>query len=146
MNEAEIRSFLAEPHVAILAVSSGNQRPPLAVPLFYHYEPGGNFTFFTNTQGRVARKVGLIRSAGTVSMPVEDEQSPYRYVRAEAALVSIDQPAGFEGPYTVARRYMPEADVRGFVEGELAHPAGLFTLVTVKPVRWDSQDMSKVGD
>ena len=143
MTEVERNTLLAEPHVAVLAVSSGNERPPLAVPVFYRYEAGGNFTFFTNTQGRTSRKLDLIKVAGVVRITVQDEQFPYKYVSAEATLVSIEQPPKFEGPYEIVRRYMPDEHARGFVEAELGLPESIFTLVTVKPTRWSSQDISK---
>ncbi|MBW8802097.1 MAG: pyridoxamine 5'-phosphate oxidase family protein, partial [Streptomyces sp.] len=33
--------FLAEPHVAALAVDAGEGRAPLALPIWYQYTPGG---------------------------------------------------------------------------------------------------------
>ncbi len=47
----EREAFLAEPHIAVLSVSSGSERPPLTLPIWYHYQPGGTITFFTGTQG-----------------------------------------------------------------------------------------------
>lgn len=143
MNPAERAAFLAEPHIAVLAVESGSNRPPLAVPLFYHYQADGNFTFFTNTQRRTSRKLGLIKSAGVLEMTVQDENFPYRYVRAECSLVSIDQPPTFDAAFRIAQRYMLDEDARGFVEAELELPDSLFTVITARPDRWDSQDISK---
>jgi nitroimidazol reductase NimA-like FMN-containing flavoprotein (pyridoxamine 5'-phosphate oxidase superfamily) len=59
MTEKERQEFLAEPHIGVLSVAS-DDRPPLTVPVWYGYEPGGNISFFTGTQGRKARKTGLI--------------------------------------------------------------------------------------
>ncbi|MEJ7839143.1 MAG: pyridoxamine 5'-phosphate oxidase family protein [Thermomicrobiales bacterium] len=146
MNDAERNAFLSETHIAVLAVASGSDRPPLAVPLFYHYAPDGNFLFFTNTQGRKSRKLGLISSAGVLGMTVQDENFPYKYVRAECSVVSIDQPPAFDAAFQIARRYMPVEDARGFVETELNHPDGRFTVITASPVRWDSQDVSKEAE
>ena len=145
MNVDERDAFLAELHVAVLAVASGNKRPPLAVPVFYRYEPGGDFSFFTNTEGRSARKVELIRDAGVVSVTIQKEDFPYKYVRVEATVISIDQPAPFDGAFNVARRYMPEEMARGFVQSELDRADSKFTLITVRPERWDSHDFSKMG-
>ena len=64
MTEAEREAFLAEPRTAIISVASGGDRPPLAVPIHYAYEPGGDITFFTNTEGRTSRKSELIARAG----------------------------------------------------------------------------------
>lgn len=143
MNAAERNAFLSEPHIAILAVESGSDRPPLAVPVFYHYQPNGSFSFFTNTQGRKSRKLGLIKSAGVLGMTVQDENFSYKYVRAECSVVNINQPPTVDAAYQIARRYMPDEDAREFVEAELNHPDGLFTVIAASPVRWDSQDVSK---
>lgn len=64
MTEKERQGFLAEPRVGVLSVSSDYDRPPLTVPVWYGYEPGGDLTFFTGTQGRRVRKTGLIEKAG----------------------------------------------------------------------------------
>jgi nitroimidazol reductase NimA-like FMN-containing flavoprotein (pyridoxamine 5'-phosphate oxidase superfamily) len=145
MNETEREAFLAEPHVAVLAIASGNERPPLAVPVFYHYQPGGSFTFFTNTQGRKSRKMKLIHVNSVLTLAVQEEQFPYKHVLVEGTVVAIDQPPTFEAPYQIARRYMPDDQARGFVEAEFSNPDTQFTLVTIRPDRWITQDLSKAG-
>ena len=57
----ECEEFLAEPQVGVVSVAAGDDRPPLTVPTWYSYVPGGAITFFTGTQGRRARKIKLIR-------------------------------------------------------------------------------------
>ena len=64
MTEREREAFLAEPRTAIISVASGDDRPPLAVPIHYAYEPGGDITFYTDTQRRTSRKTTLIARAG----------------------------------------------------------------------------------
>ena len=63
MTRREREEFLAEPRVAVLSVAGGGDRPPHAAPSFYAYEPGGEITFFTNTERRRARKVALLEAA-----------------------------------------------------------------------------------
>ena len=46
------------------------------MPIWYGYEPGGTISFFTNTQGRTARKRGLIEKAGVLSLSVQRPQMP----------------------------------------------------------------------
>ena len=65
MNEQERQRFLADTHVAVLSIARGAGRPPHATPVWYAYEPGGDITFFTGTQGRRSRKAGLVREAGS---------------------------------------------------------------------------------
>ena len=38
MNEQTRQAFLAETHVAVLSVASDDARPPLTIPLWYHYD------------------------------------------------------------------------------------------------------------
>src|SRR5207248_430090 len=75
----EREAFLADRHIAVLSVASDSARPPLTVPVWYSYTPGGNLTFFTGTGGRKARKTRLIQQAGVVRMSVQREAFPYRY-------------------------------------------------------------------
>ena len=70
MTEQERQECLAEPHVGVISVASDSVRPPLTVPVWYGYEPGGNVTFFTGTRGRKARKTRLIEKAGVLSLLV----------------------------------------------------------------------------
>src|SRR5829696_4503589 len=120
LTERERQAFLAEPHIGVLSVASDDGRPPLAVPLWYDYEPGSNLTFFTGTQGRRARKAGLIEKAGVLSLTVQREEFPYRYVTVEGTVVGEERrPPSAERALAVAHRYLPEEAARGFVETEL---------------------------
>ena len=49
LTERERQEFLAEPHIGVLSVASDDDRPPLTVPVWYGYRPGGNVSFFTGT-------------------------------------------------------------------------------------------------
>ncbi len=89
---AERDDFLAEPHVAVLAIPRG-ERPPHTTPVWYHHQPGGNVTFFTGTQGRKSRKADLIEQAGVISLCVQQETFPYKYVTVEGTIVQIDRKA-----------------------------------------------------
>lgn len=140
LNADEREAFLAEPHIAVLSVANVAGRPPLMTPTWYHYQPGGDITFFTGTQGRKTRKAGLIAGAGVVSICVQQEAFPYRYVAIEGTVVRTDQPPSPEQALAIVRRYLPEEQAQGFVAGELDHPSGEFVLFTVHPDRWFSQD------
>ena len=41
MNRAEREEFLAGLHVGVLSVDGGDGTPPLTVPVWYTYQPGG---------------------------------------------------------------------------------------------------------
>jgi hypothetical protein len=142
MTEKERQEFLAEPHVGMLSVASDSDRPPLTVPVWYGYQPGGNITFFTGTQGRKARKTKLIQKAGVLSLSVQREEFPYRYVTVEGTVVGTDRPPTAGQMLAVAGRYLPEEAARGFVEAELENPGPGLVLFTVRPDRWLSADFS----
>ncbi len=142
MTEQERQEFLAEPHVGVLSVASDSDRPPLIVPVWYGYQPGGNVTFFTGTQGRRARKTGLIERAGVLSLSVQREEFPYRYVTIEGTIIGIDRPPSAEQMLAVARRYLPEEVAQEFVTAELEHPSSELVLFTVRPDRWLTADFA----
>ncbi len=142
MTEEERQEFLAGPHVAVLSVASGDDRPPHTTPVWYAYEPGGYVTFFTGTQGRRSRKSALVRTAGVLSLTVQQEEFPYRYVTVEGTIVGEDRPPSAEQVLAVARRYMPDDHARGFVQAEIGYPSDEFVLFTVRPDRWLSFDFA----
>jgi uncharacterized protein len=143
MTEQERQEFLAEPHIGVVSVASDDDRPPLAVPVWYGYRPGGDITFFTGTQSRKARKTGLIRRAGVLSLSVQRDEFPYRYVTVEGTVVREDRPPSAEQMLAVARRYLPEEAARGFVEAELGSPGPELVLFTVRPDRWLTADFAE---
>jgi hypothetical protein len=142
MTEQERQQFLAEPRVGVLSVASDSDRPPLTVPLWYGYQPGGNISFFTGTQGRKARKTGLIQKAGVLSLSVQREEFPYKYVTVEGTVVQEDRPPSAEQMLAVAGRYLPEEAAQWFVEAELGRPSSELVLFTVRPDRWLTADFT----
>jgi uncharacterized protein len=134
------QEFLGEPRVAVLSVASDGGRPPHAVPVWYAYQPGGDISFFTSTQGRTARKVRLIERAGVVTVTVQQPEFPYKYVTVEGTVVRADRPPSAEQMLAVVRRYLPEEMAHGFVGAELGNPASRVVLFTVRPERWLSFD------
>jgi len=112
------------------------------VPRRYGYEPGGNVCFFTNTQGRKARKDALIEKAGVLTFSVQHGEMPYKYVTVEGTVVGADRPPSAEQMLAVARRYLPEDYAQGFVEAEVTHPTSQLVLFTVRPDRWLSFDFA----
>ena len=145
MTDAERDAFLAEPHVAVLSVARDGARAPHTSPVWYHHQPGGNITFFTGTQGRRSRKADLIEQAGVVSLCVQQETFPYKYVTAEGTIVQIDRPPAAEQVLVIVRRYLPEEQAQGFVAAELGHPTGEFVLYSVRPDHWHSLDFSDLA-
>ena len=136
LTEHERQGFLAESRVGVLSIASDDGRPPLTVPVWYGYQPGGNLTFFTGTQGRKARKTRLIQKAGVLSLSVQRGEFPYKYVTVEGTVVGTDRPPSAEQMLAVVRRYLPEEMAQGFVAAELGNPGPELVLFTVRPDRW----------
>jgi uncharacterized protein len=144
LTDAARDAFLAEPHVAVLAIPRGD-RPPHVTPVWYHHEPGGNVTFFTGTQGRRSRKADLIEASGVVSLCVQQETFPYRYVTIEGTIVQSDRAPSAEQALAIVRRYLPEEQAQGFVAAEMDQPSGAFVLYAVRPDHWHSLDFSDLA-
>ena len=142
LTEHEREAFLADPHVATLSVASDSDRPPLTVPVWYHYQPGGNLTFFTGSQGRKARKSRLIEQAGVLSLCVQHEAVPYKYVTVEGTVVRTDRPPSAEQLLSIVRRYLPEEMAQGFIREELGRADSELVLYTVRPDRWLTFDFA----
>lgn len=139
MTREEREAFLADTHVAVVAIAEAG-RAPLAVPVWYAYEPGGEIRFVT---GPSSRKGRLLEQAGRASLCVQTEAAPYKYVSVEGP-ASLG-PVNYERDVRqIALRYLgPEmgemylaatADVRAS-EGTV--------LVRLQPQRWYTVDYGK---
>ena len=138
MSKAEREAFLAETRPGILSVAEPG-RGPLAVPIWYAYEPGGVVRIVT---GKGSRKARLLRTAGRASLCVQTETAPYSYVTVEGPVVL--------GPFD------EERDVRAmafrYLGAELGEAYLALTaperaenvLVTLTPERWWSVDYRKM--
>ena len=108
MSRDERERFLAGVHVGVLSVASGDGGGPLAVPVWYAYEPGGTVNVIT---GDGTRKAAAIRAAGRFSLCAQDERPPYKYVTVEGP-VTIEE-ASHDERLELARRYLgPEGGRR----------------------------------
>jgi nitroimidazol reductase NimA-like FMN-containing flavoprotein (pyridoxamine 5'-phosphate oxidase superfamily) len=107
MTAQEREQFLAGLHVGVLSVAVqgggevGGGRAPLAVPVWYDYRAGGRVSVIT---GRRSRKGLAIIAAGRMSLCVQDEKPPYRYVSVEGP-VEMEELDPAER-LAMARRYL----------------------------------------
>jgi nitroimidazol reductase NimA-like FMN-containing flavoprotein (pyridoxamine 5'-phosphate oxidase superfamily) len=142
LTEQEREAFLADRHVATLSVASDSDRPPLTVPVWYGYRPGGSLTFFTGSQGRKARKSRLIEKAGVLSLSVQHEEPPYKFVTVEGTVVQTDRPPSAAQLLAIVRRYLAEEMAQAFVQSELGRADSELVLYTVRPDRWLTFDFA----
>jgi PPOX class probable F420-dependent enzyme len=140
MSAAEREAFLAETHVGVLSVADGPGRAPLALPVWYVYEPGGEIAFIT---GRDSRKMALVRAAGRVSLVAQEAAPPYyRYASVEGPVVSIQDPARQEDRRAMAERYLGAEDGAKYLESTRDGQDSM-VMVRVRPERWYTRDYRK---
>ena len=140
MTRAEREEFLAAVHVGILSVDDPG-RGPLAVPVWYLYEPGGEIVLVTRPE---ARKAPLLGIGARVAFCVQTEDLPPKYVSVQGRVTSA-------GPADVARDLKPI--VRKYLGAEVGdayidntRPDGTNEIVVrIRPERWFSRDFGRVG-
>jgi nitroimidazol reductase NimA-like FMN-containing flavoprotein (pyridoxamine 5'-phosphate oxidase superfamily) len=138
MTRMEREAFLAEVHVGIISLAEEG-RGPLTVPIWYVYAPGGELRFIT---GRNSRKGRLLADAGRLSLCVQTETPPYRYVSVEGPITAIEAVDVERDLRPLARRYLGVEKGDGFVEqmrgGQVEN-----ILMRMRPERWLTADYSK---
>ncbi|MEU0027821.1 pyridoxamine 5'-phosphate oxidase family protein [Streptomyces sp. NPDC006335] len=139
LTREEREQFLAEPHVAALAVDAGAGRAPLTVPIWYQYEPGGDLWIMT---GAESRKHELIRAAGRFSLLVERVEPTIRYVSVEGPVLDT-RPGTLADLREISARYLPAGKVEGYVEFA-AKNHGEQVIVRMRPERWVTSDLGTV--
>jgi len=136
MTREEREQFLGGVHVGVLSVASADGGGPLAVPVWYSYQPGGTVNVIT---GGSTRKAAAIRAAGRFSLCAQDERPPYKYVTVEGP-VTIEE-ASHDERLALARRYLGSEGGDAYVS---ANPTGGQIVFRMTPQRWLSVDYSKV--
>ncbi|MER7487118.1 pyridoxamine 5'-phosphate oxidase family protein [Streptomyces sp. NPDC126497] len=139
LTREEREQFLAEPHVAALAVDAGDGRAPLTVPIWYQYAPGGDVWIMT---GRDSRKNLLIGAAGRFSLLVDRLEPTIRYVSVEGPVLDTT-PATIERLREISARYLPPDKVEAYVDFAWRNH-GAQVVVRMRPERWVSSDLGTV--
>src|SRR6478736_4349574 len=136
LSREEREQFLAEPHVAALSVSAGQDRGPLTVPIWYQYTPGGQPWFITGTGSRKHR---LIEAAGYLSLMVDRVEPTVRYVAVDGAVDRIEEGTD-EQLVEMTKRYLPPEAVEPYLE-MARREHGPSVAVYLRPQHWLSADM-----
>ncbi|MBB5079053.1 pyridoxamine 5'-phosphate oxidase family protein [Nonomuraea endophytica] len=138
MTTDERESFLGGTHIGVLSVADAGGAGPMAVPIWYGYEPGGELTFATSPD---SRKMAQIRAAGRVTFTVQQEEMPYKYVTIEGPVVGYE-PVDLQEYRRWSIRYLgDEAGERFFTSAE-GFIRSMQT-VRVRPERWLTYDWGK---
>ncbi|ROQ59461.1 pyridoxamine 5'-phosphate oxidase [Streptomyces sp. 840.1] len=140
LTREEREQFLAEPHVAALAVHATEpDRSPLTVPIWYQYRPGGDIWIMT---GLNSRKGKAIAEAGRFCLMVDRVSPTVRYVSVEGPVVST-VPATREQLVEMSSRYLPAEKVEGYVDFAWKEH-GEQVAVHMRPQRWLGTDLGAV--
>jgi PPOX class probable F420-dependent enzyme len=135
MTAAERARFLADQHVAIIAVERADAAP-LAVPVWYHVDRAGDIAIWTE-RGTVKER--LIRATGRFTLAVQNENPPYGYVSVEGSAV-IREAATRDDVRPIVQRYIPLDEVDAHLDDVFNDKA---VLITMSPQRWYTADYSK---
>lgn len=139
MTTAEREAFLAGLHVGVLGLER-RDGPPLVVPIWYSYEPGGDVVMLTSA---TSLKFRLASAAGRGSLVAQQETLPYKYVSVEGDVVI--EPLGDDAHASalpMAVRYLGEELGAAYV----ASGTGVDQVrVRLTPQRWHTIDYSKMG-
>ncbi|MFG2553375.1 pyridoxamine 5'-phosphate oxidase family protein [Streptomyces sp. NPDC048581] len=139
LTREEREQFLAEPHVAALAVDAGAGRAPLTVPIWYQYAPGGDIWIMT---GPDTRKNRLIQAAGRFSLMIDRLEPTIRYASVEGPVIKT-APATLEHLREISARYLPAEKVDGYVDFASKNH-GEQVVIHMRPERWVSSDLGQV--
>ena len=134
MSRTDREEFLAGVHVGVLSVASDDGAGPLAVPIWYTYQPGGTVDVST---GRSTRKARAIAAAGRFSLCAQDERPPYKYVTVEGPAVMED--ATDAERLELARRYLGPEGGDAFIA---ANPGGGQVMIKMTPQHWLTRSYS----
>lgn len=134
MTTDEREAFLADLHVGVLSVERSDG-PPLAVPVWYRYTPGGAVEL---TTGGGSIKHRLLAAAGRASLCAQREDFPYAYVTVDGPVELTE--ATDEDRTAIAIRYFGEELGRAYAEDT----TGDHVMARLTPERWFAVDYSGV--
>ena len=142
MTPAEREAFLAEVHVAVVTVADDDGRGPLAIPLWYDYQPGGEIVLVTDAN---SRKAQLIRKAGRVTVCAQTQEMPYRYASVEGPVTAIEDTVTVEQRWELARRYLGREGADGYIEAT-RDVTDHMCAIHIRPEHWLTRDYTKAGE
>jgi PPOX class probable F420-dependent enzyme len=135
MTKAEREQFLADLHVGVVGLER-TDGPPLVVPVWYMYEPGGELWFVMDNN---SVKGHLLQKSMRFSFCVQSESLPYKYVSVEGTATVT--PADKElHTRPLAHRYLGIKGGDKYVEGDDDSDS---IRVSTVPERWFTVDYSK---
>lgn len=138
----EREAFLAEPHIAVISLPSDDERPPLAFPAWYAFHGGDRITYYTHRTEPRSRKLRLLREGSVLSLCVQREEPPYKYVTVEGTVVDENEAPTAEERLAIIDRYLAEGDAQAYLDGEIASGVAV-ALFTIRADRWVGFDFGE---
>ncbi len=135
MTTDEREAFLAGLHVGVLSIGREG-KGPLALPIWYAYEAGGDVVLSMDGASLKARLLG---ARGRATLTVQDEAPPYKYVMVEGP-VTIG--AHDHDSRALASRYLGEE--MGAWYAEHNPPGDDSVTVRLHPAQWLTIDYAKM--
>jgi nitroimidazol reductase NimA-like FMN-containing flavoprotein (pyridoxamine 5'-phosphate oxidase superfamily) len=139
MSKSEREAFLADLHVGVISIAEEG-RGPLAAPIWYDYEPGGDLQILTE---RNSRKAPLLKAAMRFSLVAQTETPPYKYVSVEGPVTAIEEPDLERDERSMAHRYLGQEFGDRYIESTRTGGGEGSILVKMRPQRWLTTDYSK---
>jgi PPOX class probable F420-dependent enzyme len=133
MSKSDREAFLADLHVGVLAIARDGA--PLAGPVWYRYEPGGDVVISIGPESQKAR---LLAAAGRASLCAQREELPYAFVTIEGPVAIT--PGDEAERARLAERYLGELADR-YLEATKGEET---VIVRLTPERWRTQDYSQI--
>ena len=97
-----IAAFLSEVHIAILA-NHREKRAPHSTPIWYQYEPNDTLWFMADPK---TQKGKLMETGTPVSLVVQTETAPYRYVSIAGQISDVAKGDMEQELRPISRRYL----------------------------------------
>ena len=137
MTKEERETFLAGLHVGVISVEQEGEAP-LAVPIWYDYEPSAGVWIIT---GDTSLKARHLLAAGRFSLVAQSEEPPaYCYVSVEGPVVETRAADLDRDLRPMARRY--PGNEMGDAYANATGVAGQ-TVFVMQPERWRTVDYRK---
>ena len=139
MSEHERQEFLAGLHVGVISIERADG-PPLTVPIWSGYEPGGLVWVITGADSLKGR---LLTAAQRFSLCAQTEEPPfYKYVSVEGPIVDVSPPELEADRRPLAHRYFGPELGDMYVADTEEDGSLKFSM---RPTRWWSVDYAKLS-
>ena len=136
MTKDEREAFLADLHVGVVGVTTGEGHP-LVVPIWYAYEAGGDVWVITAPSSLKGRS---FESLGRFSLCAQTEDPPYKYVTVEGP-VSETEVCDEDRRQQMAYRYLGQEFGDAYLEATAGEDEGRIYRMT--PEHWYTVDYAK---